>query len=112
MKGYWPLVGDRGDMKLRSLMRTTDFNTKKLNFNREGYWPLTGNAEKLSQHNINVDKWPFGSEHAMPEQKSDKAGILDPSFYTHFMDTGSALKKAGITNKWWDQENFKRNGVF
>jgi len=119
VKGYWPLVGDPGDKKLFKLMRpdlqfantlNMDKNWhKKANFNVKGYWPLDANTHKLAQH-VTVDRWPAGKEKPMPEQ-AHSGNVFSLKYWQHFFDTGSKLKTAGISNKWWDTHNLKHNGV-
>lgn len=111
MQGNWPLISDLTGRKLNLLLGQNhdhDF-TKMNNFNKKGYLPVNGNQKRLAIH-VNVDAWPMGKEHEMPEQHS-KSGPLSAKFYTHFFDTGSKLQDAGISHKWWDQKNLKHNGV-
>ena len=91
------------------------------NFQPRGYWPLAGDAaeKKLHKAGLNVDTWPAGSEHPMPEQYSDEKP-WELNFYKHFFDTGSKLEGVGVNTKQGplgadhvkgDDKPFKKAGV-
>ena len=68
------------------------------NFKAEGYWPLSGEPNKLAHEGMNLDAWPAGAEHPMPEQYSHE-NPTQLEFYQHFFDTGSRLNSLGVNMK-------------
>ena len=91
-KGYWPLVGDPGDIKMFKLgvrpLALDKSLVKSPNFNIKGYWPLDANTHKLAGRNVAVNRWPIGEEHPMPEQVQGD-NVMSLNYWSNFLDTGS-----------------------
>jgi len=58
-------------------------------------------------------KWGFffpGNQHNLKHFSVN--GLIMAVSFLFFCPENKTKPTQGITNKWWDQENFKRNGVF
>ena len=91
-EGYWPLVGDPGDIKMFKLgvrpLALDKTLVKSPNFNIKGYWPLDANTHKLAGRNVAVNRWPIGEEHPMPEQVQGD-NVMSLNYWSNFLDTSS-----------------------